>query len=308
MAPLKLSILFSFLLLSLLHVPSMAHSRTKNQSPFDFINHLKGCHKGEKVKGIHDLKNYLKHFGYLKYSKNQNHSNDDDFDDFLESAVKKYQENYHLNVTGDLDSKTVSKMTESRCGVPDIINGTNWMKMRNGKKGHRHLLNIHTVSHYSFFQGNPRWPSSKTHLTYAFYPNTSPQVVSPVARAFNNWAAATHFRFSQVQNFNGADIKIGFFKGNHQDGHSFDGRGGVLAHAFAPTDGRFHYDADELWSVGPLPGYMDVETVALHEIGHLLGLGHSSVEGAIMWPSITSGVTKRLHADDIQGIKALYNV
>nr|POE97550.1 metalloendoproteinase 3-mmp [Quercus suber] len=39
-----------------------------------------------------------------------------------------------------------------------------------------------------------------------------------------------------------------------------------------------------------------------------LGVGHSSVQGAIMWPSINSGVTAhRLHQDDIDGIKALYN-
>ncbi|KAG6386837.1 hypothetical protein SASPL_152013 [Salvia splendens] len=99
----------------------------------------------------------------------------------------------------------------------------------------------------------------------------------------------------------------GFFRGDHQDQYPFDGRGGTLAHAFAPTDGRFHYDADELWSVGPAPGYFDLETVAIHEIGHLLGLGHSAVNGAIMFPSIGAGQTKNLHPDDIEGIRVLYN-
>ena len=74
-----------------------------------------------------------------------------------------------------------------------------------------------------------------------------------------------------------------------------------------PLDGRFHYDADEQWSVGASPGAFDLEIVALHEIGHLLGLDHSLVEGAIMWPSIRSGVTQGLHRDDIDGLKALYN-
>ncbi|KAB1219286.1 Metalloendoproteinase 1 [Morella rubra] len=83
--------------------------------------------------------------------------------------------------------------------------------------------------------------------------------------------------------------------------------GGTLAHAFSPTDGRFHYDADEQWSVGAQLGAINSETVALYEIGHLLGLWHSSVGGAIMFPNIPSGVTKGLHPDDIQEIKALYN-
>ncbi|KAB1219277.1 Metalloendoproteinase 1 [Morella rubra] len=137
----------------------------------------------------------------------------------------------------------------------------------------------------------------------------APQLKSrgPTARAFRTWVANTHFKFSQAQTLANADLKIGFLRRDHGDGSPFDGAGGILAHAFAPTDGRFHYDADEQWSVGARPGAFDLETVALHEIGHLLGLGHSSVEGAIMFSSISPGVTKGLHGDNIQGIRALYN-
>ncbi|XP_050374536.1 metalloendoproteinase 2-MMP-like [Argentina anserina] len=80
-----------------------------------------------------------------------------------------------------------------------------------------------------------------------------------------------------------------------------------LVHAYAPTYGKLHYDADEPWAVRAWEGYYDLETVALHEIGHLLGLGHSLVERAIMYPYISSGVTKLdLDHDDIHGIRALY--
>ena len=119
----------------------------------------------------------------------------------------------------------------------------------------------------------------------------------------------THTSGSQelAQDHTNADIKVSFHRRDHGDGHAFDWAGGILAHAWAPTDGRFHYDADEQWSVGASPGAFDLETVALHEIGHLLGLDHSLVEGAIMWPSIRSGVTQGLHRDDVDGLKALYN-
>ena len=116
-----------------------------------------------------------------------------------------------------------------------------------------------------------------------------------------------HTSGSRIQDYRKADIKIGFGRPNHGDGAPFDGRGGTIAHAFAPTDGRFHFDADEPWSVGVRPRSFDMETVALHEIGHLLGLGNSSVEKAIMCPSLSTGRSKRLHRDDIQGIRVLYN-
>ena len=305
---------FSLFLFTLLLLPLLSHGTSRNtnnkkSSPFDFLKHLQGCHKGENVTGIEVLKSYLEQFGYLNYSHSngQNHANDDDFDEPLESALKTYQLNFHLNTTGTLDAETVSNMMMPRCGVADIINGTNWMRSENKKHVSNHG-SLHTVSHYAFFPGNPKWPASKYSLTYGFLPGTPTRVMSPVAQAFQTWAANTHFKFSRVQDYTRADIKIGFQSRDHGDGYPFDGAGGVLAHAFSPTDGRFHYDADEQWSVGAVPGQFDLQTVALHEIGHLLGLEHSNVQSAIMWPSISPGGTKGLDRDDINGIRALYNV
>lgn len=52
---------------------------------------------------------------------------------------------------------------------------------------------------------------------------------------------------------------------------------------------------------------MDLESVVVHEIGHLLGLGHSSVEEAVMFPTISSRKKKVVLArDDIEGIQFLY--
>ena len=51
----------------------------------------------------------------------------------------------------------------------------------------------------------------------------------------------------------------------------------------------------------------DVETVYLHENGHVLGLGHSNLAGAVMEP-VYAGARRTLHTDDKAGITFLYPV
>ncbi len=53
-------------------------------------------------------------------------------------------------------------------------------------------------------------------------------------------------------------------------------------------------------------GAYDIRRVAIHEFGHVLGLGHSSRSGAIMQPYISN--QDRLGADDIAGAQRLYGV
>ncbi|KAH7854867.1 hypothetical protein Vadar_018574 [Vaccinium darrowii] len=151
-----------------------------------------------------------------------------------------------------------------------------------------------TVADYVLFPGNLQWPPTKYQLTYGFPPGTHSDAISVVARAFNTWSSQTQFTFSQSQDFESADLKIGFCRGDHGDGFPFQPNNGVLAHSFAPTDGRFHFNGDYSFSDGPVAGSFDLETVALHEIGHLLGLMHSQVQDAIMWPTIPPVTTKAL--------------
>ncbi|VAI72536.1 unnamed protein product [Triticum turgidum subsp. durum] len=253
-------------------------------NPWSAFQNLSGCQFGDQRQGLARLKDYLSRFGYLPAPPAK-------FNDVFDA---------------DMES-TVAKMMSPRCGVADIINGTSAM----GKTVHGRNL-------YSYFPGSPSWPRSKKSLRYAITAATETTIdratLSKVfASAFARWSAATTLNFTETASASDADITIGFHSGDHGDGEAFDGPLGTLAHAFSPTDGRFHLDASEAWVAGgdvsraALDAAVDLESVAVHEIGHLLGLGHSSVEGAIMYPTITSRTQKvELAKDDVDGIQSLY--
>lgn len=60
-------------------------------------------------------------------------------------------------------------------------------------------------------------------------------------------------------------------------------------------------------SSGPAPSETDLQSVALHEIGHCLGLNHSTSGEAVMAASLTVGTQKRsLSPDDVAGLQAIY--
>ena len=49
----------------------------------------------------------------------------------------------------------------------------------------------------------------------------------------------------------------------------FDGPGGIVAHAFYPTIGILHFDADENWTLNQGTGINLFQT-AVHEIGNFI--------------------------------------
>ena len=56
-------------------------------------------------------------------------------------------------------------------------------------------------------------------------------------------------------------------------------------------------------------GTYDVPSVVLHELGHFIGLGHSSVTPSVMAPTLSSNTQARsLYANDINTIKANYGL
>lgn len=106
---------------------------------------------------------------------------------------------------------------------------------------------------------------------------------------------------------------IGFSKNFFDDSNGFDpdvvvavggqyGKGGVM------TDGFVLFNSESVvWETDKYAkntdAYIDdFESIALHELGHVLGLGHSEYSNAVMSAQRVSRVKRTLTQDDIDGI------
>ncbi|XP_053359772.1 matrix metalloproteinase-9-like [Clarias gariepinus] len=120
-------------------------------------------------------------------------------------------------------------MKKPRCGVPDV----------------------------QTFDGDLKWDHND--ITYRIL-NYSPDLDASItddafARAFQVWSDVTPLSFTRLYEGT-ADIMISFGKKNHGDPYPFDGKDGLLAHAYPPGEGMqgdAHFDDDEYWTLGTGP-------------------------------------------------------
>jgi hypothetical protein len=72
------------------------------------------------------------------------------------------------------------------------------------------------------------------------------------------------------------------------------------------TNTRYNYTSSR--ETDGCSGEYDIDGIMTHEVGHVIGLGHSTVSGATMYPSVSSCNfnNRTLEADDLAGKNALY--
>ncbi|MFO0952057.1 MAG: matrixin family metalloprotease [Isosphaeraceae bacterium] len=135
-----------------------------------------------------------------------------------------------------------------------------------------------------------------------------------VLKAAQVWAQQTNINFAVVSD-NGSAVG----SGSNQQGDSGFGDiriGGynlgatALAMAYSPPTannysvaGDVAFNTTKVFSSG---SGNDLFTIATHEIGHALGLLHSTVAAAQMY-STYNGVKPSLNADDVAGIRSIYS-
>ncbi|GFG29462.1 hypothetical protein Cfor_02853 [Coptotermes formosanus] len=256
--------------------------------------HMKGP-VSVHVKAWNALK-FMRQYGYLEQGTPDSEALYNE--EAIIEAIKTVQKYGAIPQTGKLDNATLQLMVSKRCGVPDIVR-------HKGDRQKRYVV------------GAAGW--KKRDISY-FVANWSPKlseddVVNEMKKAFKAWSGYARLNFHHVQNPN-ADITIAFGRGPHQDGYPFDGPGNILAHAFYPYEmdsygGDIHFDDDEDWKVvenASADDGVDFFTVAVHELGHSLGLAHSPVSTSIMFPYYKGHQNNfQLGYDDILAMYELYN-
>ncbi|MDF1665235.1 MAG: matrixin family metalloprotease [Planctomycetota bacterium] len=170
---------------------------------------------------------------------------------------------------------------------------------------------------FAFSHIGSKWSAANRSQSFAVNPNDAPAgFESSIRAAAQTWNAQSQVDF-QFQFQGQTNVADTVYTDQVQSVYYDASGGGQDATTLATTlhwstgSEMVHFDivfnGKQNWSSNPGNWQFDLESVALHEFGHALGLDHSAQWSAVMYPSTPNGTRRRaLTGDDVAGAAALY--
>lgn len=218
-----------------------------------------------------DVGNWLDYFGYLGPTQLSDHA-----------ALEEFKRAHDLQANSQVTADVLAIMNKPRCGVGDFMPAATckWRKRR--------LTYFHDAG-FNLFKATAGKAGRELSANM-------------IADGFRAWEAVCPLRFTRTIRETSADIWIGGGAGKQ---YGFDGPGRTLAWAYMPCSGddsqlESRFDTQERWGVD-----IDPLAVWFHELGHLLGLGHSRSAADIMYAYYNPDV-KTIRPGDVKRIQQLY--